>query len=198
MNKSSHVLIGRILCTHLKDQYGIVLDTESFLFGCVLPDISCKFLIKPHLLKNYQKQTLKRIQRLLEIRQGSVFFGKKYSRRLGIICHYYADFFCYPHNSKYTGDIISHVNYEKMLYQVLKNGSYIKKQRDHVRHPSGEVDADMIFGYFKEQHDYYERCKPSYDTDITQCILACTEALVLITSTSIIETVNELQLCYPA
>ncbi len=94
MNKASHIFLGKLLCERLKDQYGIFLNSESFLLGNILPDLSPKLLIKQHYLRNYRLYLIKKIQNILDDKQTSAVFGKRYSRNLGIICHYYADFFC--------------------------------------------------------------------------------------------------------
>ena len=48
MNKPSHMMIGRLLCRRLREQYGIFLDEGAFLIGSVLPDLSVSFLLRPH------------------------------------------------------------------------------------------------------------------------------------------------------
>ena len=198
MNKASHVILGNFLCERLKYEYGIHLNKENFLLGNILPDISAKFLIKPHILKNYHMQIKRLIQNMLDEEQTSVFSGKRFSRNLGIICHYYADFFCYPHNSKYTGDIASHFKYERDLFLFLAGGFLKNDEASDVHYPTQEATAEIIFERFKSLHDTYIENMPSFYNDISYSLTACTEALILIISTALIEQMNEYQLCYPA
>jgi hypothetical protein len=119
MNKPTHILIGKYLYGVMKDQYGIVLDRTGFLFGNVLPDLRPSFLTRPHFPEYNISYVKKEIRNLLSKKQKSAYFGRTYSRRLGVICHYYADFFCFAHNRYFTGDIVSHVKYEKDFHRFL-------------------------------------------------------------------------------
>ena len=197
MNKASHIFLGKLLCERLKDNYGIFLNTGSFLLGNILPDFSPKFLVKPHYLKNYRLYLINKIQNILDDKQTSAVFGKRYSRDLGIICHYYADFFCFPHSPIYTGDLVGHVKYENDLFQYLTGASFQIKEAGSIDCPSGEISADTIFERFTACQNDYIKNQPSFDIDATQSVRACTEALVLIVSTTLIEPFDDCRLCYP-
>jgi hypothetical protein len=198
MNKAAHVFLGKYLCAYVKEEAGIMLDRESFLFGCVLPDLCLNFLIKPHVVENYSACLQGRIQNLLSIKQSSVLFGKDYSKNLGIICHYYTDFFCFPHRRDYAGDIVSHVQYEKDLYRYLQSEAVLQAEPMLMPQRRGEASEEMLLGSLKALQEMYLSQCPSFNNDITYCLKACTEALVRITGTSLIEHIDEYELCYPA
>jgi hypothetical protein len=182
MTKPSHVLLGRLLCRRLSEEYGIMLDTEGFLLGNILPDIRISFLTRPHFLKNHRKSTVRRIGRILMYdRQTSAYFGRSYSMELGILCHYYADFLCFAHSGAYTGDLLDHVQYERDLHQYLEVRPPDAADA-YVSEPSGEMTAGEIFEQFLDLHESYARMAPSFENDISQSLKACTEALVLLTS----------------
>jgi len=198
MNKASHVLVGNLLCERLKHEFGVYLNKQSFLLGNILPDINGTFLIKPHLLKNYQLFTKRLIQNTLDEKQTSVFCGKKFSRNLGIICHYYADFFCYPHRPDYTGDIVSHVNYEKDLYRYLQSKTFIGYEQKLISEFQIRADERMLFSSLSALQESYLLKDQSFENDITFCITACLTMLILITKTSLLEQTDGYELCYPA
>lgn len=184
MNKESHIMIGKILCERLRHDYGICLNKEAFLLGNVLPDFGINFLIKPHLFRNYRHQIKKRIQRLLNAQHSSAMIGKSCSVQLGVICHYYADFFCYVHNGGYSGDVASHVKYEKELCRYLSGMLPFSKEMTSVLFIPDEIDADTIFERLLSTYAAYLDAEPSPHNDVTVSIEACMEALVLITSIS--------------
>lgn len=196
-NKASHIVLGRIIYQRLEHEFDVQLDKECFLLGNILPDIIGSYLVKPHLFKNYHSRIKKRIQKLLNEKKTSAYCGKSFSRKLGVICHYYADFFCHPHNEKYTGDFISHVRYEKELFQYLSRGSFISGEVSYVRLIPEEVNTDFIFGRLSALYDAYIGNKPSFYNDIVFSLKACTEALVFLTSTDDAEQMSEYELCYP-
>ncbi|SHI20172.1 Zinc dependent phospholipase C [Sporobacter termitidis DSM 10068] len=199
MNKSSHILIGRLLCRRLEERHGVFLDRESFLLGSVLPDIGVSFLVRPHILRNYRRHVLKKIENLLTYdKQASAFFGRSFSLELGILCHYYADFLCFPHSSAYTGDIADHVQYEKALYRFLRGAPLEDMDAgEAVCLPQG-VTADMIFDRFMALHSSYMAEEPSFFNDASKTIAACSEALVLLTGAVLAEEPGERELLFPA
>ena len=196
MNTSSHVLMGRFVYEYVKKKFGIYLDRESFISGNVLPDFRPSFLTRPHYLKNNISYVQKEVQNLLSIKQESAFIGKSYSKHLGIICHYYADFFCFAHNHNSLRDIVPHMKYENGLLQYLQKNHAILNRTDFVPEAEKNIDADMIYHKFNKLHTDYLQANPSYDNDLNYCILACVEAIALITNSSVIEMTDDLQLFY--
>lgn len=180
MNKESHMQIGTILCGLLKNNHGIYLEEKAFLFGNVLPDYGVKFLIKPHLLKNYRYQLKKRIQNLLRMQKPTAIIGKSCASQLGIICHYYADFFCHVHNGGYSGDVAAHVKYEKALCRHLAGINRAALETAPVHIPYSDIGAEDVLNRFLSAHEAYLKAPASFENDITHTIQTCHEALVLI------------------
>jgi len=198
MNKATHVLLGKHLYAYLRDVFGVYLDRESFLLGNVLPDLYLTFLIKPHLFKNYSPCIKSVIQNLLNIKQSSALFGKSYSKQLGIICHYFADFFCYPHRQDYSGDLVAHGNYEKDLYRYLQCDACISPEQLMSSEWQADANERILFSSLSKLQESYLQQDPSFEIDITYSIKACSEALIRITSASLIEQTDEYELCYLA
>ena len=66
-----------------------------------------------------------------------------YWRRLGEVMHYMADYFTFPHNRNFTGNLYEHNKYEKHLKNHLKT---IYRKRCCEKY--GPVHACMHFGSF--------------------------------------------------
>ncbi|MEL4106619.1 zinc dependent phospholipase C family protein [Oscillospiraceae bacterium WX1] len=198
MNKTTHLMIGKLLCEQVKQQFGIILHEKSFLFGNILPDIGVKFLIRPHFFNNHRKQLKKRLHNLLQDTQTSVYFGRRYSKNLGIICHYYADFFCYPHQDSYRGDLADHVLYERALLNYLLASRIDIPCCGSVRAFSGDISADGVFDRLLSFQASYALIEPSFQNDMSHALRVCLDALVLITGTVLVEQEDAIELCTPA
>lgn len=198
VNKSVHLLLGMHIYAYVKEKYGIYLDRESFLFGNILPDLCLNFMIKPHILENYSTCLQSRIQNLLNSKSASAIFGKRYSRQLGIICHYYADYFCYPHRQDYSGDIVSHVRYEKALNRYLQREVIRPYEQSAILEWHKETDERMLYQNLCTLQKNYLHNDPSFENDIKYSIKACVEVLINISSTSLMAQPHEYELCYPA
>lgn len=198
MNKSVHLLLGVYINKYVKEKYGIYLDKESFLFGNILPDLCLNFMIRPHTIKNYSYCLQSRIQNLLHNKSASAIYGKNYSRQLGIICHYYADYFCYPHRLDYTGDIVSHIKYERDLKRYLQSELFKPFEQVPIIEWPAVADERMLYhNLCTLQENYLDRV-PSFENDVNYSIKACVEVLINISNTALIDQPHEYALCYPA
>jgi len=178
-------MIGEVLLKYIRDNYGLNLDREAFLFGCVFPDYGVKFIAKPHLLKNYAQCVKNHIQGLLGTKLESAVVCSRYSRRLGIISHFYADFFCAPHNRYIPGGVSGHVKYERELWHYTKTHVRALTGKDHnmVHEAPGaggdSISPAFIFSRFERLHSAYLKEAPGFETDLSYCIEACVEMLAM-------------------
>ena len=180
MNKRTHIKLGQIIYRFAEEELGVQLFEGSFLFGNILPDIYFSFVTRPHTVEHTLGLVNKKIRKLMNMKQKHAYIGRRFSRRLGVICHYYADFFCYPHTSDYTGDLKDHVRYEKALHRYL-NDAY------------GAADAQTLCGgcltlnemedaetcLMRYQNEYI-KSKPTFDLDLSCAILVCTQSVYTI------------------
>jgi hypothetical protein len=168
MLKASHIHIGSVIYACLKDRFGITLDKGSFLSGCVLPDINQFYSLgHPHFPRLSMSFVQREIAYLSETypedENGKI--SPEYSVLFGIICHYYADFFCHAHNSGFRQLIFNHVKYEYRLQKYLKaNIGRIYKSLDLFSDIGGSTDE--INNNFLRLHSEYSNMKHSFETDI--------------------------------
>ncbi|MEA4893833.1 MAG: zinc dependent phospholipase C family protein [Oscillospiraceae bacterium] len=175
MNKYSHIMIGEIVYEHLKKEHGIHLEKDSFIKGNIIPDFSYYAIVHPHFMNLSLGFVQAEIETLSKTYLKSALVGSDYSYRLGIICHYYADFFCYAHSSHYKQIIVNHLKYEHLLHEhFLKSLDLISKNDalfscDISKSPE-EINSKML-----QFHAQYSRLEPSYDNDLEYTLKACTE-----------------------
>ena len=188
MNKRTHIMLGRIIHQFAEAKLGIRLHRGSFVFGNVLPDIYFSFVTRPHTIDHTLEMVSKKIAKLMNMKQTDAYSSRDFSRRLGVICHYYADYFCYPHTNRYPGDLKDHVIYEKALCRYFletysaANAEALCGGRVAL---SSTEDAEKSL---MRLQDEYNASNPSFDQDLRYSITVCTQAIMSITGAVYVKT----------
>lgn len=176
--------MGKLLHQRIEKNFGIRLNRAAFIWGNILPDFRPSFLARPHYLENNAAYIQKQIQNLLNKKQQAEPMGGSYSKNLGVICHYYADFFCFAHSPAFPRNLTLHLKYEEDLYRYfLENYAAFSETGAGVKAEQGEVDAGFVYGRFTRLHAEYLGQPPSYQNDLTHCIRACVKAAALLAAT---------------
>jgi hypothetical protein len=169
-------MMGRFLCRYVEKHYNIRLNRKSFILGNVLPDYCPSFITRPHYLKN----NIGHVQNVLRhlVPQNAAWNDKKYSRLLGVLCHFYADFFCYAHREHTMKNLRAHIEYEKSLHcYFIQKLRQISAVRFVVQLPE-TAQADGVYAQFEKLHAAYLLSSPSCGNDLLYAMTACVEALV--------------------
>lgn len=171
MNKYSHIMVGELIYEHLKTEHGIHLEKESFIRGNVIPDFSYYAVAHPHFMKLSLKFVQAEIEALSLTYLKSALIGSDYSFHLGIICHYYADFFCYAHSSGYKQVVVNHLKYEHQLYEYFQSNfesvSKLKYSANKASASPDEINEEML-----SFHAQYAACEPAYINDLIYTLKA--------------------------
>ncbi len=178
MNRPSHILMGCFLQQYMEDHYGIHLNRNSFILGNVMPDYFPSFLIRPHFLKKNASHVQRMIKVLLKRRRSS-FCGRKYSRLLGILCHYYTDFFCYAHSDSFEGNLSDHIQYEKSLYLYFVENLKQFQTLHFIVQPESTFCAGDVYRQFETLHSCYLRSQTSFGNDLLFAMTGCVELIVM-------------------
>lgn len=170
--------MGRFLSEYVERHYKIQLERKSFILGNVLPDYCPSFLLRPHYLKNNAVH-VQNILRLLLSRRSSARNDKRCSRLLGILCHFYADFFCYAHSERFPGNLTEHIAYESRLYRYfaenLEQLAFIR----FTAQAAPAAEADGIYRRFEALHSSYLLSHLSFGNDLMYAMMACVDLIVL-------------------
>lgn len=178
MNTASHILMGRFLCRYAEENYGVRLEETSFVLGNVLPDYSPSFFLRHHYLDRSGVH-VQRMIRHLQARQTSAENDRRCSMLLGLICHFYADFFCYAHSDSFTGGFTEHMEYESALHRYFQEN---RNRLGEVRfmEPAGPLpQGENLYGRFEDLHETYLRSHISYGNDLLYAMMACIDLIVL-------------------
>ncbi len=185
MNTYSHMILGRLLYEYVKENHGIILEKGSFLRGNVAPDYNVSIITRPHYIENRLGFVKSEIEALADTSLPSEKVGKIYSKRLGVICHYYSDFFCYAHNGpEYRRNMAFHMKYERCLHQYLVDIKDMIKNVKLMPENRFAPDQRAINLGFEALHSEYLRSEPSFDRDIIYALYACAGAVVSLVNCS--------------
>ena len=126
MRKKSHIsLASQLLDTFKKEE--MIGHKLSFYVGSVLPDCQPSFLTVPHNIHRTFDKVQKMIHFILAECKNQEDLGIGMCMKLGMVTHYLADYFTFPHNKTYDGNLKDHCIYENELKHYLR--SYIKSGR---------------------------------------------------------------------
>ncbi|KAB3529219.1 zinc dependent phospholipase C family protein [Alkaliphilus serpentinus] len=120
----THKIISEHVYDNVKDHLGIELNKKSLIYGSIKPDIAPRLLLLDH----FKPQSFSFIMHeALELSKHSLVsnseFLKLFSRQIGVVTHFIADFFCVPHNDRltYENNFFSHMRYETNLHMQFRD-----------------------------------------------------------------------------
>lgn len=187
MNSLNHVLIGTVVYEYIKDKYGIVLDKESFLKGNTCPDHSFRFL-RPHRIKYCNRMVRKKTIKLCRRDWGRI--NEKASKKIGILCHYYSDFFCYAHSPRFAGSLKDHIRYENEMLRYMCERYSTFQKIDYAPNVAFPMNAAEINNRMRELIRSKVSMYGDYGMELVCAIQACAE-LVLAVSLAILFSQEE-------
>ena len=165
MQIKTHLALGHRLLDWAPDA-GLHRYSELFLLGCMEPDYNLATYLrglKGHGVfhgHNADNSFAYVSGCLRSFEKNGLGSGWDYFR-LGALLHYVADPFTGPHNSFWTGGLISHAVYELRLHEVI------------TREPEPEYAAGCAAAapmeYFSAEHRSYCAAEPGLHTD-SRCI----------------------------
>lgn len=148
---------------------------KAFVLGCVVPDyIPITYMrgyikskeFKGHNTESSKKCIKKRIQKIKKrkLKTDIDFFN------IGILIHYIADSFTYPHNKTFCGNVRDHIAYEielhKTFVMILMNYQ-----------EENELIITELFEYFNKQHRRYDLVEQSFVNDCKFILNVCLNVL---------------------
>ncbi len=154
MKKKSHLSLARYLVDGL-DNEDLVRHRRSFLFGSILPDCIPSFFTRRHTIEDtfdIFKEELRAITENYDWAQG---ITREFCRRLGVVIHYLADYFTFPHNSIFSGSMKEHITYEFKLMDYFKTYLHSGKADVCLSSNSGLFSVDSICDFIEQAHIQY-------------------------------------------
>jgi hypothetical protein len=168
MNTFTHLLLGKAVYEQLSKQ-GILLNKKAFLWGNLKPDFTTSLLYYPHTANFCRKKINQGIWTLSQVRPYEIT-TPWYGERLGILCHFMADYFCFVHNEGFTGSRRQHMWYESRQHMIARRHIWPALS---VSSPPYLLSANIILHKIHSQHRLYCSRYPDMKQDLDQAFLAC-------------------------
>ena len=153
MRKKSHISLAKYL-VNSKGMEELLAHKKAFYIGSIWPDCTISFFYRRHSKEETFSIMREELEKLAKSYQKKGIDGK-FCRHLGIVTHYIADYFTYPHNDFYPGNIKDHCNYEKELKFYLRE--YVKtEEAQRERLDNLNVDSlEEICELIEKKHKEY-------------------------------------------
>ncbi|HOO28032.1 MAG TPA: zinc dependent phospholipase C family protein [Lachnospiraceae bacterium] len=153
---------------------------RSFYIGSILPDCKPSFLTTRHEFDGTFQMIKDRILKLTTQAAQNDGNSCSYMRDLGQIIHYIADYFTYPHNTVYDGNLKDHCIYEKhlkcSLREYIKSGEAARNQKQ----PKHFETPQALFGFIQKTHEDYLNMKHSVEEDCMSIVRICHQVVISI------------------
>lgn len=172
MRKKSHIALAKYLVNSM-DIKELVVHKKAFYIGSILPDCIPSFITRRHTIDKTFDILREEIRKITEDYNISEGINTYYCRHLGVITHYVADYFTFPHNSKFTGSVKEHCTYENELKFALKD--YVKSE-EAVRNRAVNMKyktVDDICKFILEMHKEYLKVKNHIMSDCEYIVELC-------------------------
>lgn len=172
MRKKSHISLAKYLLNS-QGMEKLQSHSKAFYLGSILPDCVPTFLTRRHTIEDTFFILEKEIRKLTENYNFEKGIGSYYCRHMGVITHYIADYFTFPHNSIYPGNMAAHCKYEKHLKFALYD--YVKSEEAKKQRSSKQQfhTVDELCEFIVTMHDKYLHAIRQIEVDCEYIVSLC-------------------------
>lgn len=176
MRKKSHISLAGFLVKGLENDV-LSRRWKAFYVGSLLPDCRPSFLTVRHEYDETIGMVECKIRRLVGDREKFPADSMRYMIDLGQVFHYIADYFTFPHNTNYPGNLKDHCTYEKYLKLQLR--SYIREGNAvfHSENLQKITSVEDIINYIRGCHREYMQELRSVEEDCEYITRVCSQVL---------------------
>lgn len=193
MNVFSHFMMGKLLYHNLKN-IDIKLKRNAFIFGNIKPDVSSRYNKLPHYKKDVYSLFKSEVLALcdMKVSEGSSF-SSEYSEKLGVICHFISDFFCFAHCEQFDNRGWNHFIYEmKLSFYMLKRKKSMKNI-DNLMDYSQFYNTNSIFEEMDKENEEYFASHQSEGMDVLCSLQNCISMVLAVVNISKVSLTEEVE-----
>ncbi|MCC8103786.1 MAG: zinc dependent phospholipase C family protein [Clostridiales bacterium] len=170
MRKKSHIALSVFLVSELRLKE-LDLYRKAFYFDSIQPDLNPKMFSAPHQFD----ETWEKIRELI-LQIEAETRDENYNRRviwtqIGVVLHYLADYFTFPHNTCFDGSLRGHCMHESELKYLLRAYLCTSEARasfEKQRLWAGQIRTpEQLFTYIEKTHEAY--MKETYHSVLDDC-----------------------------
>lgn len=177
MRKKSHISLANHMLHEFQGD-SLIAHSRMFQFGSLLPDLVPSFFTRKHCIDSTFYILEDRLHKIVDEYQGETQLSMGMCKDLGVVTHYIADYFTFPHNRTFKGDFKAHVNYEEGLKHAMRryvSQKYVEAQ-PLIRMRMSSVDDICIF--IKNCHrEYIKMTMNGQEIDCRHSVEVCRQVL---------------------
>ncbi len=172
MRKKSHISLASYLMNNIQTEE-LSNHKKAFYLGSILPDCVPSFITRKHCIEDTFEILRDEIVKITDDYDVDRGITGYYCRHLGVITHYIADYFTFPHNEAFNGSLREHCSYEKNLIHALKNYVESNDIRDNRLQNDAFYTVDEICDFIKKMHQEYQRAMKLIKIDCMYIVELC-------------------------
>ena len=172
MRKKSHISLAIYIADSL-NSIELKRHRKAFFIGSILPDCKPSFFTTKHEYLGTISMVENKIKQLTSAYNPLQYNERSYVIDLGQVLHYVADYFTFPHNVTYGGNLKDHCKYEKELKFGLR--SYIKSGDALKAHSELKnfTSCEALFKFIEKAHQEYLSLKRNVQEDCMYIVSVC-------------------------
>lgn len=183
MRKKSHISLAKHI-VNISDLKNFDKHRKAFYIGSILPDCKPSFLTKRHEITETFDLVERGLEKLTQGYDDLEDLSTAYFTKLGEVVHYIADYFTFPHNKEYLGNMKQHCVYEGKLKHKLReyiknlNEQDLKRWKYNLKLEELEQFQTVtdISEFLKEEHrSYIRRGMHSVEEDCKYIVGICSK-----------------------
>ncbi len=172
MRKKSHISLAMYIADSL-DSNELSRHRKAFYIGSILPDCKPSFLTTKHEFTGTISMVEDKIREMTTDYDPNSQSERRYVIDLGQVLHYVADYFTFPHNTTYQGNLKDHCVYEKelkfSLRSYIKSGEALKVANEPIECKTCEA----LFRFIEKAHQEYLSMKRNVEEDCAYIVRIC-------------------------
>jgi hypothetical protein len=170
MRKKSHISLAMYIVDSLAEQE-LSKHKRAFYLGSILPDCKPSFITTKHAYDGTFLMVQEEIKRLAEA--TDICNRRTFYKDLGQIIHYIADYFTFPHNKHYEGNLKDHCIYEEKLKKSLREYIHSGAAIRDVKTDNEMDTAQDICNFIQKAHGIYVNIKTDVEKDCQMIVSLC-------------------------
>lgn len=189
MRKKSHILLAKYLIERLQ-LHDMITSSLGFYVGSLKPDCKISVVTMPHTFEGTYEMIKEKIEVLHQKMEQGYPLDYSGCVQLGEIIHYIADYFTFPHNKHFEGNMMDHCHYENDLKLTLRKFIWREETIAIRRNIQVFQSKEEIFQFIEEKHREYCLQKSNVINDCRFILQVCMEvmaSLVAILQNSYVE-----------
>lgn len=169
MNKGAHISLAHYLLEK-EELKGLGLHRRAFLMGSILPDCLPSFLTTRHNITDTFDLLKSEVDKITIHYKKQRGITKYFCIHLGMIMHYLADYFTFPHNPGFCGKVKDHIEYERSL--LISINQYFR-QEPIFQEGIHKVGQDDYIDYVLKMHGDYLTQNETLEMDCYYITTVC-------------------------